>query len=119
MATHALDESPSGAFKGAVQRDLDSFRHQLNGASGAPASVAGLIQTEAELASLAAALGAESVGGLDQAELRLLASAPAVPRGFAEEIRARIQAREDPLGEAFLRDSHGGHAACERRGLHA
>ena len=101
MATHALDESPSGAFKGAVQRDLDSFRHQLNGASGAPASVAGLIQTEAELASLAAALGAESVGGLDQAELRLLIGAPAVPRDLVEEIRERIQAREDPLGDAF------------------
>ncbi len=101
MARHALDESPSGAFKGAVQRDLDSFRQQLNGASGAPASVAGLIQTEAELASLAAALGAESVGGLDQAELRLLIGAPAVPRDLVEEIRERIQAREDPLGDAF------------------
>lgn len=96
-----MDESPSGAFKGAVQRDLDSFRQQLNGASGAPASVAGLIQTEAELASLAAALGAESVGGLDQAELRLLIGAPAVPRDLVEEIRERIQAREDPLGDAF------------------
>ena len=73
----------------------------MNGASGVPASLDGLIRTEAELAALAGALGAESVCGLRNEELRLLAGAPAVPRVLVEEVKGRIQAQEDPLGEAF------------------
>ncbi len=53
------------------------------------------------MAALAAALGAETVGGLDREELHLLADAPVVPQAIVDEIRERIQAHEDPLGDAF------------------
>ncbi len=101
MAIHGSRNIPPRAFEGAVQTVLDSYEHQLNGASGVPASLDGLIRTEAELAALAGALGAESVGGLKNDELRLLASAPAVPHVLVDEVKDRIQAREDPLGDAF------------------
>ena len=100
-AMHGSRDGSPRAFEGAVQSDLDSYEHQLNGASGVPASLDGLIRTEAELAALAGALGAESVPGLRNQELRLLASAPAVPQGLVEEVKDRIQGRKDPLGDAF------------------
>ena len=101
LATHGSRDLPPRAFEGAVQTILDSCEHQLNGASGVPASLDGLIRTEAELAALAGALGAESVCGLKNEELRLLAGAPAVPHALVDEVKERIQAQEDPLGEAF------------------
>ncbi len=103
MEIHGSGNLAPRAFEGAVQTVLDSYEHQLNGASGDPASLDGLIRTEAELAALAGALGAESVGGLKNEELRLLANAPAVPHVLVEEVKDRIQAQEDPLGDAFCR----------------
>lgn len=67
------------------------------------------IQTEAELARLAVALGAEQVSGWSAAETALVAAASegqpaaraAVPNAELSVLRERIRAGEDPLGAAF------------------
>jgi adenine-specific DNA-methyltransferase len=60
-----------------------------------------------ELVRAALALGARSVAGWSEAETALAASRPAAPppagRRPATGLRARIEAGEDPLGEAFAR----------------
>ena len=59
------------------------------------------LQTEAALAALSVALGAEETGDLVKEEARLLTGAPTLPQDFVRKIKARIQANGDPLGDAF------------------
>jgi adenine-specific DNA-methyltransferase len=57
--------------------------------------------TEADLASLAVALGATRVAGWTDEEQRLIADLPAAHAQVVESARQRIVGGEDPLGEAF------------------
>ena len=61
------------------------------------------MKTSDELAAFALALGAEAVGKLSQRENELLSSLtpPPVSTHLPTKIATRIQAGEDPLGEAF------------------
>lgn len=56
---------------------------------------------EPTLVGLAAALGAERVGGLSSLESQLLRLASPVPPSLVDDIRRGILAGDDPLGEAF------------------
>ncbi len=57
--------------------------------------------SERELAGLALALGASQVGGWSAAEERLAAKAERVSEAVVVNLRGRIRAGEDPLGQAF------------------
>lgn len=59
------------------------------------------IACEADLAAVALALGAESVGGLSDDEQELSDRAAPVDASIAREFRRRIRDGDDPLGEAF------------------
>ncbi len=61
------------------------------------------VTTEAQLAAIAIALGAEKVKGWSDAETVLTRSLPAVSRTLIAEYRKRIQAGRDPLGATFIR----------------
>ncbi len=57
--------------------------------------------TERDLAAQAVALGATDVRGWSRAETRLIRDLPLVPAGTVAELRERIRAGEDPLGDLF------------------
>jgi hypothetical protein len=61
------------------------------------------LSSEESLAAVAVALGAREVAGWSQAEERLAGGAGKVSRSVVAEIRQRIQAGEDPLGDAFCK----------------
>ena len=63
----------------------------------------GGLPTEGALVAIAVALGARAVAGWSQAEERLAKETDRVPRATIAEIRDRILAGEDPLGEAFCK----------------
>ena len=89
-----------------------SFKHSVRDTPDAPSSPIGtdedhgsshdwLAHDERALAALAVALGARSVGGVSRHEARLLANLPQTDPAIVSETRARIEAGDDPLGEAF------------------
>lgn len=57
--------------------------------------------SEKELASLAIALGAETVGKLSKAEAVLARVSSRIQQGIVSSLRKKIHAGHDPLGEAF------------------
>ena len=59
------------------------------------------IASEADLAAVALKLGAESVGRLTAAESAIAGSAGKVNQAVEGNLRRRIRAGEDPLGDAF------------------
>ena len=61
------------------------------------------LDSEETLAAVAVALGAREVAGWSKPEERLAADAGQVPQSLVAEVRKRIQAGEDPLGEAFCK----------------
>jgi adenine-specific DNA-methyltransferase len=61
------------------------------------------LNTESALLSVAVALGADTVPGWSRAEAKLAKTASPVPKTFLADLRQRIRAGEDPLGEAFCR----------------
>ena len=61
------------------------------------------LHSEAALVAVAVALGAREVAGWSPAEERLAGDAGQAPRTVVAEVRQRIEAGEDPLGEAFCR----------------
>jgi len=65
-----------------------------------PSPIAG---SEAELAAVAAALGAREVTGFSRAEAALLEGAGPAPRDAVTAARDAIAAGQDPLGDAFCR----------------
>ena len=58
---------------------------------------------ERELIALCEALGARSVAGWSAAESALASGLPVPPRTIRDEVRGRIAAGADPLGELFCR----------------
>jgi len=60
-----------------------------------------VLATEAALVGAALALGADGFGDLTASEARLAASAKAQPAALVADLRARILAGDDPLGETF------------------
>lgn len=78
----------------------------------------GLLSTEAALVRAVAALGGQTVPGCSRIEERLLASRASraeLPRKVIADIRRRIKAGHDPLGDSFARI----RSAAERRPLGA
>ena len=61
----------------------------------------GSLDSEGALVAVAVALGARGVAGWSQAEERLASQTERVPKSIVADVRERIQAGEDPLGEAF------------------
>lgn len=61
------------------------------------------MDSETALAAVALALGARKIRGWSAPEQRLAAGLPRVSKTVLAQIRQRIQAGEDPLGEAFCR----------------
>jgi len=62
------------------------------------------IATTAELAAVAAAMGAEEVGGLTERERALLSGAAmSLTPSQVRQVRMKILAGKDPLGEAYMR----------------
>ena len=72
------------------------------------------ITSEESLAAVALALGAGSIKGITDTELRLVSDHAPIPSHFADKIRVRIGAGQDPLGSIFcsiraseIRRKHG------------
>jgi hypothetical protein len=59
--------------------------------------------SEQKLVEIAISLGASKVAGWSAAEEKLARGAKSVPDATLTDVRARIEAGEDPLGEAFCR----------------
>ncbi len=73
--------------------------------SNGPIAVGGCggLQSEGALIAVAVALGARKVAGWSRAEERLAGGVDPAPRATVTEARERIEAGEDPLGEAFCK----------------
>jgi hypothetical protein len=62
-----------------------------------------VLPSEGALTAVAVALGAREVAGWSQAEERLAGAVGQAPRTVVAKVRQRIEAGEDPLGEAFCK----------------
>ena len=88
------------SFKDSVRDTLDVPWPPL-GADGDGGVRGRSPHNERDLAALAVALGARSVGGVSRREAKLLSNLPQVDPSVVRETRHRIEAGGDPLGEAF------------------
>jgi len=90
----------SPLFEEAVKRNFD-VPWPLIDDDGNEAETTSLIKSERILAALAFGLGALVVRGLSTSETKLAYGLPKMSDRVIRELRDRIRAGEDPLGEAF------------------
>ena len=86
-----------GSFRGAVQTLLDVPWPPVT--DGQPLR----LRDERDLAAMALALGAPSVGEISPQEADLLVDLPNIDSVTVRELRSRIASGDDPLGTAFCR----------------